>query len=291
MSRKNNMVEPINANFHSAINSQVGVPLSVPSVLGKKTRSLLRYPGGKTRAVNTIIDMFPNTLDCLASPFFGGGSIELALVGRGIYVYGYDAFKPLVKFWQEAINSPNRLANQVASYHPISRNMFYDLQGKMKDDKIKDGDLAAVFYALNRSSFSGTTCSGGMSLSHPRFTESSIERIRDFDSKELLSIQQLSFEKSIPKHHKDFLYCDPPYANGGALYGQKGDCHVGFNHERLASILKARDGWILSYNDCSMIRDLYEGFTITEAEWTYGMNDSKKSSEILILSKDFKNHK
>ena len=38
----------------------------------------------------------------------------------------------------------------------------------------------------------------------------------------------------------------------------------------------------MSYNDCEKIRDMYCDHEIVEAKWTYGMNKSKESSEILI---------
>ena len=289
MTRRKNTIEPLDADFNSVIARQLGVevPEASPEI---KVRSPLRYPGGKSRAVGAIMELMPPLLDCVASPFFGGGSIELALVSKGVKVHGYDAFKPLVLFWQALISNPASLADDVEKYHPMSKEQFYDLQSRMRDKRFTDQELPAVFYALNRSSFSGTTLSGGMSPNHPRFTDSSIERIREFKSKKLLSVKKLSFEKSIAKHDKDFLYCDPPYANGGALYGERGDCHLGFDHEALATILTAREGWILSYNDCSIVRDLYAGLPILDAEWTYGMSNDKKSNEIVILSKDFKNY-
>ena len=40
----------------------------------------------------------------------------------------------------------------------------------------------------------------------------------------------------------------------------------------------------MTYNDCEYIRERYEDFTILEVDWAYGMNASKKSSEIVILS-------
>ena len=256
----------------------------------ERVRSPLRYPGGKSRAVSAILEMIPNGITALASPFFGGGSIELALVSRGVRVHGYDAFKPLVLFWQAVIDNPAELAKAVAKYYPMPRDKFYDLQARMQENRLNDAALPSAFYALNRSSFSGTTMSGGMSPGHPRFTPSAIERIRIFDSHDLLSVKQASFETSIPKHRNDFLYCDPPYANGGALYGQRGDCHLGFDHESLSKLLSARDGWILSYNDCEIVRDLYAGFSILPASWAYGMSNDKKSNEVFILSKDFANN-
>lgn len=289
MSKKRSITQPLNATFSEVVASQVKAKYVGEKVF-PQVKSPLRYPGGKTRAVSTIMGFMPDTLDCIASPFFGGGSVELALVSKGIRVYGYDAFKPLVLFWQEVIEHPEKLADNVGEYHPMPRDKFYDLQNRLKQGRFCDRELPAVFYALNRSSYSGTTMSGGMSPGHKRFTQSSIDRIRKFQSYDLLSVQNISFDSSLPKHESDFLYCDPPYANGGALYGERGDCHKGFDHEKLAGMLRGRDGWILSYNDCSLVRDLYSGFTILPASWTYGMNKDKKSSEVVILSKDFREY-
>ena len=252
----------------------------------KPVKSPLRYPGGKTRAVKQILKLFPAWLDTMCSPFTGGGSIELACASQlGVKVYGYDAFAPVVNFWQELLRNPEGLAELVRRYYPLSRTKFYSLQKKYTDIKDRTA-LAAAFFVLNRTSFSGTTLSGGMSPGHPRFTKKIIDQLSGFKVSNF-SVECADFTKSLPKHAKDFLYLDPPYANGGSLYGKKGDHHKDFNHEKLAYIIKKRGGWLLSYNDCSMIRDLYADFKIIEPEWTYGMSVDKKSNEILILSKDY----
>ena len=251
----------------------------------KAVKSPLRYPGGKSRAAGMILNILPGTLDSLASPFIGGGSVELALASRGARVYGYDAFPPLALFWQRVISEPAAMGREARKYHPLSKEDFYALQGRMKRGEMSDKQTAVAFFVLNRASFSGTTLSGGMSPGHPRFTESAIERLESFRVKGL-SVELAEFHTSIPRHDKDFLYCDPPYANGGALYGRNGDRHLDFDHVRLAKILTARDGWVLSYNDCAAVRDLYSGFTFLPVEWTYGMNGDKQSNETLILSKD-----
>ena len=162
----------------------------------------------------------------------------------------------------------------------MSRDNFYDLQKNYLELE-KPLERAAVFYALNRSSFSGTTLSGGMSPGCPRFTESSINRLRDFKSTNL-RVEYADYKDALNKHSDKFLYLDPPYANGGKLYGNRGDMHEGFDHGHLAKILRKRDGWLMSYNDCEMIRDLYEGCKFDVPQWTYGMNGDKSSNEVLI---------
>ena len=97
-----------------------------------KTRSPLRYPGGKSRAVSKIVDKYiiPNIPESkkVCSPFFGGGSIEIDLAKRGFRVYGYDAFLPLVDFWQVLLKNPNKLANATEKKLRVSRKKFEQIQ-------------------------------------------------------------------------------------------------------------------------------------------------------------------
>ena len=91
-------------------------------------KSILRYPGGKARATGFLLSFFPKGLKTLVSPFIGGGSVELALAAKGIKVYGYDIFNPLVEFWQCTLEKPGALADEVEEYIPLAKDAFYTLQ-------------------------------------------------------------------------------------------------------------------------------------------------------------------
>ena len=39
----------------------------------------------------------------------------------------------------------------------------------------------------------------------------------------------------------------------------------------------------MTYNNCDYIRKLYKGYKIIETSWSYGMNKTKESSEIVII--------
>lgn len=246
--------------------------------------SLLRYPGGKTRAIKTLKNYIPKNTVEICSPFFGGGSFEIYLSQQGIKVFGYDNFKPLVSFWKSLLNDKIRLYKEVSKYHPLSKIEFYDLQKEIHNltDETKIG---AAYYVLNRCSFSGTGLSGGMSPSHPRFTNRQVENIINFN--DYFNIEKLSFEKSIKKHDC-LIYADPPYLINQKLYGNKGNMHTDFNHELLANMLNCRGNFILSYNNCDEIKQMYQEHLFFYPEWSYGMNSDKKSKEILIVSKDLK---
>lgn len=285
-----NIQPPLQGSFlqvsRALVNAEPGQADTDTHPTAASAKSPLRYPGGKSRAVRHIVDFFPPDLDTLVSPFFGGGSVELACAAQGIKVHGYDGFEPLVNFWQVAIEDAVSLARLVYEYHPLTRAKFYALQKRYF--KLPDRvERAAAFFVLNRSSYSGTTLSGGMSPGHPRFTASAIERLSDLQVQNL-SVKHADFKDSLKAHADDFLYLDPPYANGQRLYGTMGDMHEAFSHEDLAEILTKRNGWVLSYNDCDEVQNLYAGHHIVKPEWTYGMNNNRKaSSEVLILSKDF----
>lgn len=76
-----------------------------------------------------------------------------------------------------------------------------------------------------------------MSPRHPRFTQSAIERLRDFRAGPL-AVEHADYQEAMPAHSDKFLYLEPPYANGGKLYGDRVDMHEGFAHLELASMLK-----------------------------------------------------
>ncbi|MCE2498927.1 MAG: DNA adenine methylase [Nitrosopumilaceae archaeon] len=246
-------------------------------------RSPLRYAGGKTRGVETIMKFIPDG-ETICSPFLGGGSVELACANKGMRVDGYDNFKPLVEFWQCILKDPAKLADTVQHHYPLPKEEFYALQKSQGKSKSKY-ERAARFYVLNRASFSGTTMSGGMSPNHPRFTKSSIDRIRNFEA-DNLSVRQADFKESIPESEEHFLYLDPPYMLDQKLYGRNGDMHAGFDHEGLAEILKGRDKWILSYNNSEEVRHMYGGYQFYYPKWSYGMSNDKEARELLVLSHD-----
>ena len=199
-------------------------------------------------------------------------------------VHGYDSYAPLVDFWNALLEHKNDLIDTVMRYYPLTKTGFYDLQKNYAEI----GNLverAAAFFVLNRSSFSGTTLSGGMSPNHPRFTLSAIQRLYDFNAPNF-TVKKADFVESILRNPDAFLYLDPPYLNGQALYGLRGDTHNGFDHATLSELLHERDRWIMSYNDCTTIREYYRDYRILNINWTYGMSKNKTSNEILVISND-----
>jgi len=251
-------------------------------------KSPLRYPGGKTRAcsLDEIINEKGFDKSVVISPFFGGGSFEFFLCNKyGSKLIVNDKFKPLISFWKSVQTRKVELCSELRKLlNVVSKSIFSTMRDTIMEDT-DDFIQGYKYFVINRCSFSGATLSGGFSTesSKKRFTESSIKRTEDLNLNDV-EFHNLDFETFL-KGKKGLIFLDPPYYlnENSNLYGKNGDMHENFNHEKLFQVLKKRKNWIMTYNNCDYIRDLYKNYEIREVKWSYGMNTSKDSSEIVIL--------
>ena len=278
--------------------------------------SPLRYPGGKSLAVGMILEKIPENVERVISPFFGGGSVEIACANElKIPVIGFDIFNILVNYWQVQINAPIKIANKLNEFEPTNEG-FKQVKNILKlhwenKEIIKNKiDLAAYYY------FNHNTSYGPGFLSWPSSVYMQIERYKKMIEKvkktklENIEVSCDSFENIFPTYQHDFFYCDPPYFLDGdskmfkGIYPQRNFPihHNNFNHKLLRDLLLNHQGkFIVSYNDCSTIREWYKDFEIIEVSWQYtmgqgetrigfnrnieGISHIKKSHEILIIKK------
>jgi len=251
-------------------------------------KSPLRYPGGKTRAVNIIKkyadNYFPGR-NTILSPFFGGGSFEIAMKNIGYRIYANDLFFPLYTFWTVIKHRVNDVVEIVKNEMPITKEKFLKLRKNIME--INDTEQAASYYIINRCSFSGSTFCGGYSAQSAtgRLNESSLHNLSNvkLEGIEFSNMDCCDFLQKHPENSNTFVYADPPYYIKTYIYGKDGDLHETFDHVKFAETIKKRSDWIISYNDCEYIRQLYAGCRIFVESWSYGMNASKASSEIIIL--------
>lgn len=246
--------------------------------------SPLRYAGGKSLAVGLIIELIPNDVKKIVSPFFGGGSAEIACSSMlDMEVIGYDIFDILVNYWNIQINNPLELSRYLEKFTP-TREGFKQVKDRLKkhwDKKelIKDPIELAAHYYFNHNTSYGPHFLGSPSsvyLEEGRYKKL-IEKVRNFKAGNL-SIKNDRFENTIIRHSGDFLYCDPPYYLGGesktfiGMYPHRNFPihHKGFDHELLCKLLKQhKGGFVLSYNDCPEIREMYKDFEMFSPEWQY----------------------
>ncbi len=275
-------------------------------------KAVLRYPGGKSKAVSRILPLIPITTTEFREPFAGGASVFLAAKQTMKQITKFwinDLNYDLYCFWKEAQQNNDNLYREIELIKSKTENgkdLFYELRQNGKD--INDLQRAIRFFILNRISFSGTTDCGGYSEKsfHTRFTPSSFDRLRQL--KHILTnttITHLDYEElpSAPSHFElrtsdlpsgVLIFLDPPYltAQKSRLYGKNGDLHTDFDYERFAAaVAKCPHNWLITLDDHPVIRELFSFANIIPWELQYGMNNYKKNEagkgkELFIINYD-----
>jgi len=298
--------------------------------------SPLRYAGGKSKAIGLILENLPKLKEKkIVSPFFGGGSVELCLSQMlGINVIGYDIFNMLANFWDVLINHKTEFVDELSKFDITEEEFTYnrhvllnfwekikpsDLIYKTKNKiELKEEDLIklddnkiyqAVYYYYNM-----TLSYGPMFLGWPSSNEINkdkfkrrIQKIKEMNLTNL-QVSCSSFQEILETHKQDFLFLDPPYYLEGDSKMFKGmypNCnfaihHNNFDHKKLAEMLNEHEGgFLMTYNNCSKVRELYDGCKFEYPEWqyTYGQGETrigknrqqttndniKESHEIIII--------
>ncbi len=253
------------------------------------SKSPLRYPGGKSKALDQILPHIPWDIQEFREPFVGGGSVFLGLKdSRSLFPIHYwinDLNYDLYCFWKTAKLDNKGLVNNIIKLryiYPNGRDLYKSLT-TLKSRNLSKLELASRFFILNRITFSGTVDSGGYSQKafEQRFTESSIDRLINLSPfLSSVTITHGDYEKLIFQEGKNvFIFLDPPYykAQKSKLYGVRGDLHTSFDHQRFANIMKkCNHRWLITYDDSPEIRELFSFAKVVEWKLQYGMNNYKK---------------
>ena len=251
-------------------------------------KSPLRYPGGKSKAIQLIVNYLPDNYSEYREPFVGGGSLFIYLKQKfpHLKIWINDLNQELFLFWKIAQSNLLDLLEAVQKIkinRTNGRELFEDL-ATVKIEELSDLQRAVRFFVLNRITFSGTVESGGFSQEafHKRFTDSSIERLGKLgEVLQGVKITNLDYSEVLAAEGKDvFIFLDPPYfiATRSKLYGKGGDLHTSFDHQRFAaSVKQCPHQWLITYDDSPIIRQNFTLAKIYEWEMQYGMNNYKQS--------------
>lgn len=261
-------------------------------------KSPLRYPGGKSRAIQRMRRLLPPEFDEYREPFVGGGSFFIHLKQKrpDLKIWINDLNPELYYFWKYAQIDSGKLAREVLKIRKDRSNgqeLFDDLLN-VKITTLTEFERAVRFFVLNRITFSGVVESGGYSKHafESRFTISAIERVSKMGQLlEGIRITNLDYRKLLEDgDSRVFTFLDPPYfkATKSRLYGKNGVLHTTFNHDEFAREMReCKHSWLITYDDTQEIRENFSFARIYEWELQYGMNNYKqgkaeKGNELFI---------
>lgn len=267
----------------------------------KIKRSPLRYPGGKSRAVDFLFkneNMPIESISEYREPFIGGGSPAIAFAKRypNVPVWINDKYYNLYCFWlslrdrgvdmHELILDLRRKHDTVES----AKELFDEIRVDIEDQE-DPFEIAWRFYIINRCSFSGLTESSTFSelSSTGNWNENLINGLLFYHrTMQGWKITNLDYSELLCDDPSVFVFLDPPYdlktdyllsgGDGEALYGKKGEMHRGFNHVEFAETLNSHKCMqMVTYNSNENIRNLFDGWHQKEWDLTYSMNNQSKN--------------
>ncbi len=252
-------------------------------------KSPLRYPGGKSKAINQIVEYLPESFSEFREPFIGGGSVFIYVKQNfpNLKIWINDLNRELFLFWKFAQSDLAQLVQEIRHIkvkYTDGKLLFRELTN-VNVNNLSDLERAVRFFVLNRITFSGTIESGGFSQEafHKRFTDSSIERLEKLENilSENVQITNLDYSHLLKSEAENvFLFLDPPYfsATKSKLYGKRGNLHISFEHQRFAELLQqCHHRWLITYDDSPEIRENFKSANISEWELQYGMNNYRQS--------------
>ncbi len=252
----------------------------------KAYKTPLRYPGGKSRAVQKLFGFLPPEVnyDELREPFLGGGSFAIEWTKRypNTKVWVNDLYEPLTNFWQqlqlfgiEMRNELNQLKHRHID-HASAKSLFLEAKDYLNNGT-DNFHRAVSFYVVNKCSFSGLTESSSFSkqASDSNFSFKGIDKLPGYsDLIANWTITNYSYDYLMDEssERQVFMYLDPPYEIKDNLYGKKGSMHKGFDHDKFASDCNCNSfDSLVSYNSTQLIRDRFKDWNAAEFDLTYTM--------------------
>lgn len=221
--------------------------------------SFMSWVGGKKALRDAVLARFPPYYEKYIEVFGGAGWVMFHKPPEMDCEVFNDFNSNLTNLYRVVRDKPDKLKYKLR-YCLNSREDFDWISSLHKRGlfpKCRDVDRAAKFYQLIRYSYASGLDSYGC---QPHSIWGDFPMI-DMASRRLqkVVIENKDFEKLIKQYDRavSFFYCDPPYFATESYYKD-----VGFtkdDHIRLRDTLLACKGkFLVSYNDCTKIRELWD---------------------------------
>lgn len=237
--------------------------------------SFMTWIGGKKALRGKIVEQFP---ECGSYgryiEVFGGAGWVLFSSDRHAKMEVYnDINGNLVNLFRCIKYHPDAVQNEL-NYILISREQFYDIREQIEVRGMTDIQRAARFFILIKESFGANISSFGQkSLDMDKAKEYLFQVSKRLSR---VIVENLDFQRILKNYDKSdaLFYLDPPYYKTEKYYP---DRFMPEDHVRLKEALDAIKGkFVLSYNDCEYIRELYAGYHTVEVERMHNLVKKEK---------------
>lgn len=222
--------------------------------------SFIGWIGGKKLLRDKIVERFPEVFDRYIEVFGGAGWIMFHKERHAKMEVYNDINSDLVNLFYCVKNCCDNLQKELELILN-SREMFSDYKDGLRYDGLSDIKRAAAFFYLVTFSYGSNARDFGCVK---RFAVSPVVYLKEVQKRlNRVVIENKGYDNLIKAYDREavLFYCDPPYYGSEKQY--KDHPFTQDDHIRLCEILKGIKGrFILSYNDCDFIRELYKDFRI-----------------------------
>lgn len=262
----------------------------------------MSYRGSKRKICKTLFRCLPTDITQMVCPFIGSGGFELYAAASGIRVFGYDRHEGVTRLWIQMLNDAGRVCRKVLEDFPGDLPKLSNMIKTGEIYRVEDElEFASLAWKISKFAFNGNFMKD-LYVRHTSPAEDTDKKYRKFFNPETwdewgnsnLTVERLLWEDTLEKHPDDFLYCDPPYIGLEQYYGAYSEKET-FDHVKFSETMISRsNGWVISYIDNPLLRDLYRDFEIVGIKWlqssrNIGNKDPMGNDEILILKPPAKN--
>lgn len=208
--------------------------------------SILRYPGGKNKALSFLLERMPEGIKDWREPFFGGGSVTIGFLQSQKskdckrFVVG-DLYPELYSLWKATQQNPNKVKELVyeymnnwcptheklmsepgfiyrvgekTEYTPMveqaveEARKFWEWASNVDCEAMTLEERAARFLIINRTSFSGMGDSGSLTeYQLMNFKSSDVERLDELSRLlQPVEILNASFEVTMANPNKESTF-------------------------------------------------------------------------------------
>lgn len=222
--------------------------------------------------------MFPpkETFDRYVEVFGGAGWVLFAADRHAKMEVYNDINNSLVNLFR-CIKYHSDAVQDELKYVLMSREQFYDAKEQLETRGMTDIQKAARFFILIKESFGADIHSFGLQARDMNQAKEYLSAVSVRLNK--VVIENLDFQNILKNYDKKeaFFYLDPPYYAAEKYYSDK---FTSKDHIRLAESLSSLRGkFLLSYNDCEYIRELYSNYDIVEIERMHNLVRGKEKPQ------------